>query len=292
MSLRLPRAPSILGCLVLFLTTNVVPRAEALSLEVLRGKGYGAAPLRVGRHNALTVDVEINGHRARLVVDTGFSGTGILLHDSFLQELQLPAGEVHPVSGVATTAHGVKLGGFRGAKAERVRLGNVELGAVPLFFVGVNSPFRVRGGKGEGDGFVGAGFLIACGAVLDLQNAMLYLHPPGPGAGVNLAPGLTAAGMVEAPLSAGSGQQFIVPVRLNGVDARMVVDTGASLTTVDEGTAKGLRAASFNSRVQSMDASGSVRRGSFAPLRELRVGDHPLRTTDVRFEKLGLGAGQ
>lgn len=274
------------------LSAAAAPPARALSLEALRDKGYGAVPLRVIGHNVLAVDVEINGRRERLVVDTGYGGGGLLLHDSAVAELGATATALPGNEGALVAAHGTRLGGLRGARAERVRLGNVELAGVPLLFVNNPFAFRGRGGQGQGDGYLGAPFLAACGAVLDLQNGMMYLHAPGRGAGVDLGPALRSAGMVEVPLDYRPGAGYFVRTRLNGVEARMVVDTGAGFTCVNPGQLEGLRAARWQSRTRMFDAGGRGGSSELALLQELRIGEHAVRTNDVRFVHLALPGGK
>src|SRR5213595_584396 len=74
----------------LLLTIGLAPdlaRAR-VSLEALRRDGYGMVELSRPEPNILTVSATINGRKARLIVDTGWSGEGITVKADYAQTLR------------------------------------------------------------------------------------------------------------------------------------------------------------------------------------------------------------
>src|ERR1700681_2947424 len=54
-----------------------------VSLEALRRDGYGMVELQRPEPNTLTVSATINGRKARLIVDTGWSDEGITVDGDY-----------------------------------------------------------------------------------------------------------------------------------------------------------------------------------------------------------------
>ncbi len=150
--------------------------------------------------NVLTVLATVNGRRMSLIVDTGWSEDGITLQSDSMPSSQSPTEQVKEFG---TTASGAKLMNFRKARADRVTMGNVELTQVPLFFGNLQSLQGKAAQKVGANGFIGAGFLNTCSAIIDLHNLRLYLRPPGKGRRAIVGPALRAIGLSEAPLLPG-----------------------------------------------------------------------------------------
>ncbi len=252
-----------------------------VSLDVLQQDGYGVAEIQRPTPNILTVIAEINGKKVRLLLDTGFQPGGILLHSDRLSGLQMP---VEEIKDSLRAASGQEMTGFKSGQAEKVRIGNVELARVPVFF-GNLKPLRT----GENmrtmgvDGFIGAGFMRTCSAVVDLQNLKFYLRPPGKGHRAVLGPGLKAAGLAEASLSGSA----LVEVEINGGAGKMEVDTGAGHAGIDTRFGEKIKAATRGSRVGVQDASGKISSTRLMQVRSFRIGGTPVKVPDLRLSTYG-----
>lgn len=249
--------------------------AAVVGLEVLQRDGYGAVAIRRPRPNVLTVPAEIDGRKTSLMIDSRWSGEGIGLH------------------------------GGAASKAQRVTIGNVQLAQVPLS--GVNLDAREnqvpRSVTGAG-GVIGAGFLRACSAIVDLQNLKVYLRPPGQGRRADIGPGVTGAGMAEVSFAESGGREALVPVEVNGESGRMFIDTGSYLAAVDARLSSRINARPVvtragHTRPQTMDefervtridrtsreVAGLVEKAPMTPLQSFKIGGVGVRAPDIRLRK-------
>ena len=273
--------------IVLFIASFGLPsQATAqITLEALQRDGYGLVPLKRPQPNVLAVIATIDGRKAQLIVDTGWSGDGISLEQSFASALRAPT------EGVKTggrSASGAEIGGMTKTRADQVMVGNVQINNVPVYlgtFKGLGHEQTRR--KIGAQGFISAGFLRTCSAVIDLQNLRLYLRPPGTGRRALLGQAMRGAGLAEAPFAVSDSYACVVEVEINGIPTKMLLDTGAFHAGVDERFAPQMKTALFNSRAGAIDAAGVISRTKYAPLRSFKIGDVPVKAPDVRVNKYG-----
>src|SRR5207248_9207782 len=71
--------------------------------------------------------------------------------------------------------------------------------------------------------------------IIDCARQMLYINPNGPSGPVSqkLACFLSGRGFTRIPMRLDSGNHLEVPAVLNGHPTRLIVDTGAAVTTLD-----------------------------------------------------------
>lgn len=262
--------------------------AEArIDLSILQQEGYGLVEIKRPRPNTLTVQAKVNGRSVLLVLDTGWSGHGITLDaDS--------AGAVNgPMSAEQSRAQSLsgKTLGFKQGTVDTVLLGNVEMHKVPVSVGNISGlhDSSVRRQIGA-NGFLTAGFLRTCSAVIDLHNLRLYLRPPGTGHRAVLGPALRGAGLAEIPFSVTGNGHAIVEAEINGAKGAMLVDTGKSLTGVDARFASRMKVVGYSSRVGTIDAAGAVSRTELAKLKSFKIGGVSLRAPDVRLENFPIYA--
>ncbi len=246
----------LISCLALaaFLF-SALPARAGLTLEALRRDGYGVVNIRQprARPNDLIVEGTVNGRKVSLDLDTGFGDAGVSLDVSFTGTLGLQTTEMKE-RGVTATGKEIVV---RQATANTVTLGNVVIKGVPVRF-GVFKGIRGDDQRREvgADGFLGSGFLRTCSAIIDLHNLKLYLRPPGTGRRAMLGPALTAAGLAEASFAQSGTSNCFVNVEINGVPAKMIIDTGATLSTVDNQFASQMKARAYRSNLAFVDAAG------------------------------------
>jgi hypothetical protein len=277
--------------------------AQSVSFEALQRDGYGMVPLQRPRSNILTVDAEIDGRRARLLVDTGWTGEGVSLHGEALPGLPLAA---QPALEFRTSARGDRASGVRKGTAGRVLLGNVQLAQVPVFvgsFARLADPVARR--AHAANGIVGVQFLRTCSAILDLQNLRLYLRPPGKGRRAVISGGLRAAGLAEVPFQQTAQNDCLVPVEVNGFRGNMVVDTGTYHAVIDARLAK-INARPFGTRrahprpetsdefqtitridARSREAAAFTSNAPVTPLQSFKIGNVAARAPDIRLAPFG-----
>lgn len=273
--------------------------AQFIALDALARSGYVSVPLKRPTPNVLAVDASINGHDVQMVVDTGCSH--VLVRRILLSRF-----------GLKTTAAQTKISGASGrrsedgaqmATADRIRVGNMELTNVPIMFseLGTMNSDHSRGApvgsylppasQRMGDGFLGADFLSACSAVIDLQNLKLYLRPPGHGQRVDLGPGLRGIGMTEIPFANADRNRYRVKVEVNGVPGAMLLDTGDYLTTLSASHAASLKLNGFHSRLLARDITGAELHLSRIALQSFKVGAFSAPTDDtLLLSNLAMGS--
>ena len=242
--------PYLVDALLLGSSTNSIAQ---ITLGALTRDGYGVVPIKRPQPNVLVVVGTVNGHKARLVLDTGWATSGITLDGDYARALGLKPEAVHERT---TTATGRKLTVSK-AKAESVVLGNVQIKGVPLFF-GIFQGIRSAETKRAAgvDGFISSGLLRNFSAIVDLHNMQLYLRPPGTGRRVALGPALRAAGLSEAPFQQEPDGPCVVNVEINGAAGMMIVDTGATLGGVDPRFTGRMKMSGHTSGIRMIDAAG------------------------------------
>jgi hypothetical protein len=259
-----------------------VPVEARISLEVLRRDGYGMVELQRPEPNTLTVSAMINGRKARLIVDTGWSDEGITVVSDFGKVLRSP---VKGVRGFGQSASGQALTGFNKGVADTVALGNVQMRQVPIFFGAIRGlEHSYTHANLHADGFIGSGFLSTCSAIVDLHNLRLYLRPPGTGRRAMIGGAMKAQGLAEVPFTI-LNNHCLVSVEINGVRGTMFVDTGATFATVDDRFAALMKARTYSSRVSFLDAAGVESQTKLTRLASFRIAGVNARAPDLRISK-------
>ena len=85
------------------------------------------------------------------------------------------------------------------------------------------------------NGLLGAREMSKFGMIIDCARQMLYINPNGPNTAVSqkLVSFLSGRGFTRIPMRLDSGNHLEVPAVLNGHPTRLIVDTGAAVTTLD-----------------------------------------------------------
>jgi predicted aspartyl protease len=249
-----------------------------ISLEALRRDGYGMVELKRPLPNVLTVSATINGRKARLIVDTGWSDEGITVDGDFRKVLHSP---VQGVNRFGRSASGREMLGFQKGVADTVSLGNVQMRQVPIVFGtigGLQHSYTRR--NVNADGFIGSGFLSTCSGIIDLHNLRLYLRPPGTGRRAVIGQALKAQGLAEVPFTI-FRNHCLVAVEINGARGIMFVDTGATFAAVDERFSPQMKKRA--SRATLIDAAGVETRTKLTNLGSFRIAGVSVRAPDLRI---------
>ena len=254
-----------------------------VSFDALRRDGYGVVELNRPEPNVLTVAATINGRKARLIVDTGWSGEGITIRSDFAQTLRSP---VEGVKGFGRSASGQALTGFKKGVAETVTVGNVLMRKVPVYFGNIPSLQLESTRSIHADGFIGSGFLSTCSGIVDLHNLRLYLRPPGTGRRAIIGGALKAQGLAEVPFHI-IQTNCLVEVEINGAPGIMVVDTGATLAGVDERFVPKMKAKAREARARAVDAAGIERATKLTALNSFQIVGVNVRAPDLRISRYG-----
>ena len=248
------------------------------------------------RPNELIVRATINDRAVELVLDTGATGPsdGLTLDKDLVSALKM---STRPAPKPAYTWAGTKIAVAEGM-GKSVIMGNARLTDVPLYFsnfmglrnsanviaTGYLTPLLTVGARG----YIMNGFLRATSAIIDLPNLKLYLRPPGTGRRAMLGPALREIGMAEVPLGR-AGQDFVVDAEVNGVTAKMVIDTGAYLTLLNRNFAARAKA-NLGIKGGLSDVAGVERDAWLAGVRSFKIGDVPVYAREITVADTVLGS--
>ncbi|WP_265595021.1 aspartyl protease family protein [Haloferula sp. BvORR071] len=193
------------------------------------------APIKLNwSHGLMTLPVEIQNKKGHLMVDTGAAATSLC--DRLAKELDVTLKEVEGAQGKGIAGD---LGKIMEGKVA-ISVPGQKADAFPkLSGTHTFIPIAAVEGESDGLGVIGLDDLSSAGALLDCVDGTMRLDP----AGYFRAPD----GLLEIPMTrrtiggvARKEHEFLwsLPVRVNGKDGVMVVDTGAATTVLDDSFAK------------------------------------------------------
>ncbi|MEP6810780.1 MAG: aspartyl protease family protein [Chthoniobacterales bacterium] len=172
----------VLGADILFPTQAVLDcRAQTLILKLdpsVRGTapgldftGYSRVPMRVSAGRNLYVDGKFNGRPAKLMVDTGSSGT--LLHQPFVRRMKIPLYQ----SGVISAFVNMRESGVQFATIARFSVGSVNLRSKRVGVVDLGGLVTggLLGSSPPVAGLLGAEILRRHNGIIDFGTKTLYL---------------------------------------------------------------------------------------------------------------------
>ena len=212
--------------------------------------GYEVVRLGSGNYNRLTFNATIEGKTGKMVLDTGAAGT-------FLGEGKFgflrPGADRQLPTGVPKTA---EINGSRVqvGYARDFHVGNTNLGALPLRLAPDRDLFEGKLGVApdagrQYDGYLGEDILRHFSAIVDVGRLILYLNVD-PKRRTDPGRALVAAGWTRVPMD-DYHNDFTVECSLNRKRFRLIVDTGAPFTVLDDHTVRGAQLAIRNLPMQA-----------------------------------------
>jgi predicted aspartyl protease len=245
--------------------------------------GYKAVRVHYSSLNRMIAAARINGHPATLIVDTGGRQT-------ILDSGAAASFDVSPRSGF-------RYGGFRYAGFTQINGQTYPLSYVKAFAVGdVNfgstlvalRDSRSRHTLSEGDehidGILGRDLLTRKKAIVNCGTRLIFFKVD-PSRQLQLDRFAESQNFTKVPLRQEENGALTVPCSINGRDGRLVVDTGAVITTLDESAIKSLGITLEPTGAKARFTTGLVRNISLAQVNNLTIGDFK-----VRPMKLGVNA--
>lgn len=228
---------------------------------------FEALPLTRSWQNQLLVHVRINGRPATLMVDSGAPATLINLK----RRADFHLGGIGPNSGLPTSVivNGVadKL-----AIVHNLRLGTLNIADMPVVLTSVSSPSRVAKlvKEQEIDGILGVDVLFATKAVMDCQDQVLILnrYPELPGGDKTL----DLRGFHRMRLHVSEGYNLFVNGSINGKQTKLLVDTGAVVTTLHRPFVRQLKIPYYATSLTSSGIHRKEDEVDVARIRRLSVG--------------------
>jgi len=233
--------------------------------------GYIAVPVHYSHWNKMVMDVVVNGHRARFFVDTG-AGYSIL-----------DAGRARSL-GVSPVGADSPYGEFANLNGERYRVGylnNLRAGAMnfgsgPMaLFQPANEDAALNSrvnGENE-DGIIGADILTHYKAVINCYTKTIFFKTSS-SEHLHVARFAESQNFIRIPLREEVSRAFTIPASLNGHLCRLLVDTGAFITTFDLKSAKEFGLSFTGTKMNGSFADGISRQVAIGKVGSLKIGDY------------------
>jgi predicted aspartyl protease len=261
LALRIWRAGILLG-LVAIIPISIFGAAKQSSLTQL--PGYKAVPVRYAPLNKMIMSVRINGQPANLLVDTG--SNQVILDADAAESF-----------GVRPSQRGLRYVRFTRVNGQSLPVAFAHsLTASTMSFGSVLVTLR-KAGRSDArnehvDGLLGLEILTRYRAIINCRTKLIFFRIDQ-SRDVQLSPVASAEKFARVPLRREANGALTVPCSIHGRPARLLVDTGAFITTFHEAFLQSVGIALEPTRISAHFARGTSRKVSAAQIRELRIGD-------------------
>jgi predicted aspartyl protease len=224
----------------------------------------------------MIMSVRINGQPANLLVDTG-SNQIILDTDTAAS------------FGVRPSQRGLRYIRFTQINGQDLPVGFVQnFTAGSMNFgssaVALRNSTQSGGGNGHIDGVLGLDILVGHKAVINCRTKLVFFKVDQVRQ-MNLSSVASSQKFTRIPLRREESGALTVPCSIHGESLRLLVDTGAFVTTFHEALFRSLGIASEPTRLSARFASGAAKRMSAGRINDLKIGDFK-----VPPEKFGVTA--
>lgn len=257
---------ALLFLLVLCLRGSALAQSRTLS-------GYEAVPLTRGPQNHLLVQGSVKGQPANFLIDTG-------AESSFLQADRAERLGVRLSGAQAFTGRrSFPVGSLDDLRLGRMSLGNITFSIYRAAQLG--GPVPGLGGRAA-DGIIGRELLRRYKAVINCRTRQLFLRGTA-ARSLNLAAVARAQGFTAIPIEE-TRRGLTVPCVIRGRPGRLLLDTGAFLTGLDDDAARVLGLAGQPSQATARGFDGRVR-----PLQLVQVDDLNIGGVAIPPQKIVVG---
>jgi predicted aspartyl protease len=257
---RFRRVRILLGLLM------IIPVSAFGSMKgdrALQLSGYEAVRVHYGPLNKMIMPVHINGQPANLLVDTGAS------------YVMLDA-DTAATFGIRPSQRGLRYIRFSEINGQELPLGfaqNLTAGSMSFGSILVtlrNSSYSAAG-SAHVDGVLGLDILSRYKAAINCRTKLVFFKVDQTRR-IHLASVAAAEKFVKIPMRQEDSGALTVPCSIDGHVARLLVDTGAFITTFDEAFLKPFGIPLEATRVSAHFAHGGARKISAGKINSLKIG--------------------
>ncbi len=236
----------------------------ARSSQPTQLSGYKAVPVRYGPLNKMIMSVNINGQPANLLVDTG--ANQIILDASAAESL-----------GVRPSQRGLRYIRFTEINgqilpvgfAQSLTAGSMNFGSSPVALRNSNRSDARNSGV---DGVLGLDILTRHKAVINCRTKFIFFKVDR-SRQLHLASVALSEKFTKVPLRREENGALTVPCSIHGQATRLLVDTGAFVTTFNEAFVNSLGITLQPTRVSAHFTSGVRRKISAGQINDFTIGD-------------------
>jgi predicted aspartyl protease len=248
------------------------------------GHGYGGAQF-IPYQNTYRLPIIANGTPGDLTIDTGAPNS--VIFKATLKKF-----------GLTREATDISVQGAFGKGTEKIGLTTIHqlaMGNCTLMNVRAAVVSDPEGGGlyrmyGLTDGLFGLREMLKYGAVLDISNHLLMVHPGGQIKGISegIRSILTKQGYTAVELTFSAGHLH-VPAIVNGTACHLIVDTGAFLTVIDEQFARKARLGGAETGGYAQGFGTKARPIRISRFPEFKVGNFTITNASVTITQLDPG---
>jgi predicted aspartyl protease len=260
---RLPDRPLIFLSVMVTLLFAAGAPAEKLSLS-----GYKGIELERGSQNHLVVPGQINGKPANFIIDTGAAITFLRGDRAGKLGVVASGGEYVFAPGKSLPRASVDL-----------RIGAMEFGKVTIGLADAQ-----RAGTLPADGSIGLDLLRRHKAVINCRTKQIFFKTNG--ASTALRATAMAQGFARISIREDRNGYLMVACSLGGKTGRMMLDTGAFVTIMNETALRNLRVAGKDSNLTTGNFDGKVQRLQVAAIDNLKIGPIPVPLRELAMMNL------
>ena len=226
--------------------------------------GYKAARVHYGPLNKMIMPAQINGQPANLLVDTG---TNEIILDT----------DAAATFGVGPPPRGWRYIGFTEINGQLLPVafmqsliaGSMSFGSSPVV---LRDSSRSGTGKAHIDGVLGLEILLRHKAVINCRTRLVFFKVDQ-SRRMNLSAVASSEKFIRVPMRREASGALTVPCSVHGQSGRLLVDTGAFVTTFHDAFFKWLGISSEPTRVSAHFPTGTTRQVSAAQINDLKIGD-------------------
>lgn len=203
----------------------------------------------------------MNGHPVTLLVDTG-------------ADVSLLRADRAPVLGLRSLGEeGLSSGrSFPLASAETFEAGGAQLRLTTFALYNPAEISQVPGSVGKAaDGVMGLDLLRRFRAVINCHTQQIFFRTEG-SAPLALPATTRALGFVQIPMQENRSRYLTVPCTMRGRAGRLVVDTGAFVTALDDQVVRAVHLATRPSPLTARGLDGRIRQVELAEMDDLKIG--------------------
>jgi predicted aspartyl protease len=272
---------------ILFLALALLPSGTrgAVALTPLDqyvvAHGFGGAQF-IHYQNTYRLPIIANGKAGDLTIDTGAPTS--VIYKATLKKFGLNQEgtdvAVHGAFGKGTEKLGL-------TTVQQLAMGNCTLMNVKAIVVSDPDSGGLYRMYGLSDGLFGLREMLKYGAVLDISNHLLLVHPGGQMKSISsgIRAILTKQGYTPVDLTVTGGHLHVSAV-VNGVPCRLLVDTGASLTVLDLQFARKAHIGGYETGQYARGIGTNARPIRVSRFPELKVGDFTIKNAAVTITDL------
>jgi predicted aspartyl protease len=259
---------------ILLLIAPISIFGAAKNRSAIHLPGFRAVPVHYGPLNKMIVSVRINGYPAKLLVDTGASQIILdknVAESAGIRPFQRALNQVRFSVPSQVFTMGSEINGqlLPVGLAQNITAGSMNFG---------NNPVALRdsshsGGTGAGrvDGILGLDILLRYKAVVNCRTKLIFFKVDR-ARRTNLSAIAASEKFARIPMQREENGVLTVLCSIRGQPARLLVDTGAFVTTLDEAFVKALGIGSEPTRISAQFGRGESKPISAAKINDLHIG--------------------